>query len=70
MRGAQIVHQLLDLFVAGAAIERLAERILRLHAAPSRLADMLPSSMLHRHVPHARHDLAQRVVGLACSRLQ
>ena len=61
-RRAQLLHQLLDLFVAGAAFERLAQRVLRLAQRLLGLADIAVLD-LQRHVPHARHHLAQRVVG-------
>ncbi len=67
-RRAQIVGEAFDLLVAGAALERLAQSILRV---PQRLLRVGNVAVLEidRHVPHARHDLAQRVVVLGLGQL-
>ena len=67
--GAQLIHQLFQLFVAGAAFERLAQRVLRLAQRQFGLADIAVLE-LHRHVPHARHHLAQLVVALGVGQVE
>ncbi len=59
---AQLIGELLDLVVAGVAVERFAQRILRLAQAFLGLGD-IAILKLNRHRPHPRHDLAQLVVG-------
>ena len=63
-RGAQIVGELLDLLVAGAAFQRLLERLLR---RAQRLVDIGDVAVLDGdgERPQAGDDLAQRVVGAA-----
>ena len=67
-RRPQLVHQLLDLFLAGAALERLAQRFLR---RPQRLLGIRHVAVLERdrHVPHARDHVAQLVVALGARQL-
>ena len=52
-RGAQIVGELLELFVGGAALQRLAQRFLRRAQRRFGIGDVAVFE-LHRHVPHAR----------------
>ena len=61
-RRAQILGQLLDLLVAGAALQRLLQRVLR---GAQRLVDIGDVAVLDGDCerPQARHHLAQRVVG-------
>ena len=61
-RRAQVFRQLLDLLVAGAALQRLLERLLR---GPQRLVDVGDIAVLDgdRERPQAGHDLAHGVVG-------
>ena len=61
-RRAQILGQLLDLFVAGAAFQRLLERVLR---GAQRLVDVGDVAVLDGdgERPQAGDDLAHRVVG-------
>ncbi len=67
-RRAQILRQHLDLVLAGAAFQRLLQRVLR---RAQRLLDVGDTVVLdrHRERPHARHDLAQRIVGARCLEL-
>ena len=63
-RGAQIVHQLLEFFVAGAAFERLAQRVLRLRASACSAWLTLPSSICSA-MSHMRATTSRScVVGL------
>ena len=57
-RRAKLVHQLLDLFVGRAALQRLAQRVLR---RPKLLLDLGDVAVLehHRHRPQPRHHVAQ-----------
>ena len=68
-RRAQLVGQLLDLLVGGAALQRLAQRFLR--GAQRRLG-VGQHAVLdgHRHRPQPRHDVAQLVVGLRARQLE
>ena len=61
-RRAQIVGELLDLLVAGAAFQRLLERVLR---RAQRLVDVGDVAILDGdgERPQAGDDLAQRIVG-------
>jgi hypothetical protein len=60
-RGAQIVGELLDLLVAGAALQRLLQRLLR---RAQRLVDVGDVAVLDGdgERPQAGDDLAQRIV--------
>ena len=58
---AQLIHQLLDFFVARAAFERLTERLLRLAQCLFGLRDVSVFE-LYGHVPQPRHHFAQGVV--------
>ena len=61
--GAQLVHQLLELLVAGAAVERVAQRFLR--GAQGRLRfGNIAVLQADRHRPQPRRYLAQGVVAL------
>ncbi len=62
------IHQLLDLFVGGAALQRLAQRILR---RAQRLFGFRDVAVLehHRHRPQPRHHVAQAVVVLGAREL-
>ena len=62
-RGAQFVGQLLDLFVAGAAFERLTQRLLRRAQLRFGVGDVAVLD-LRRHRPQPLHDFAQMIVGL------
>ena len=68
-RGAQLIHQLFQLFVAGAAFERLAQGVLRLAQRQFGLRNVAVLE-LHRHVPHARHHLAQLVVAASVGEVE
>ena len=68
-RGAQLVRQLLDLFVGRAALQRLAQRVLRRRAARFSASETLPSSSVDRHRPQPRHHVAQLVVALGAREL-
>ncbi len=61
-RLAQILGELLDLLVAGAALQGLLKRVLR---GAQRLVDVGDVAVLdrHRERPQAGHDLAQGIVG-------
>ena len=67
-RRAQFIHQLLDLFVGRAALQRLAQRILR---RAKRLLGFRDVAVFqeHRHRPQPRHHVAQAVVGLGARQL-
>ena len=67
-RRAKLVHQLLDLFVGGAALQRLAQRILRRAKLLLGLGDVAVLEH-HRHRPQPRHHVAQRVVVLGAREL-
>src|SRR5579872_3495899 len=62
-RRAQILGELLDLFVTGAALQRFLERVLR---RAKRLVDIGDVAILdrHRERPHARDNPAQSIVGM------
>ena len=62
-RGAQVVHQLLELFAAGAALERLAQRLLRGAQVALGLRHVAVFD-LRRHLPQPRHHRAQLIVAL------
>ncbi len=59
----------LSLFVAGAAVERLAQRFLRLAQEPARPAGV-PSSICKRHRPHARTTSRNCVVALGIAQIE
>ena len=67
--GAQIIHQFFKLFVAGAALQRLAQRILCL---PQRLFGLRDIAVLdlQGHRPHARDHVAQRVVAFGVAQIE
>ncbi len=67
-RRAQIVREPLDLFVAGAAFERLAQSFLRL---PQGLLDLRQVAIFDRgrHVPHAGDDIAQLLIAPGARKL-
>ena len=67
-RRAQLVGELLDLLVARAALQRLAQRFLRRAQGLLGIGDAAVLEM-HRHVPHARNDVAQLVVALGARQL-
>ncbi len=62
-RRAQLIHQLLDLLVAGAAFERLAQRLLGVAQSGLRVGNVAVLDV-DRHRPQPRHHVAQIVVGL------
>ena len=61
--GAQLVHQLLELLVAGAAVERVAQRFLRGAQGRLRFGNIAVLEA-DRHRPQPRRYLAQVVVAL------
>ena len=67
-RRPQFVHQLLDLFIGGAALQRLAQRVLR---RPQRLLGLRDIAVLEedRHRPQPRHHVAQPVVAFGARKL-
>ena len=67
-RRPQLVHQLLDLFVGRAALQRLAQRVLR---RAQRLFGVRDVAVLEedRHRPQPRHHVAQAVVALGARKL-
>ena len=67
-RRAQLIHQLLDLFVGGAALQRLAQRVLRRAQCLLGLGDVAVLDV-DRHRPQPRHDVAQAVVVLGAREL-
>src|SRR6476646_8831831 len=65
-RSAQLVGELLELLVARAALQRLTQRFLRRAQGLLGIGDAAVLEM-HRHVPHARNDVAQLVIAF-CTR--
>ena len=57
-RRAELIHQLFQLGIAGAALQRLAQRLLGVAQLRLRVADVAVLE-LHRHRPHALCDVAQ-----------
>jgi len=66
-RRPQLLHQLLELFVARPALQRLTQRILRL-PQPRLGVGHVAVLDLRRHRPQALHHLAYRVVVLRLGR--
>ena len=68
-RRPQLIGEPLDLLVAGAAFQRLAQRFLRRAQC---LLGIRNAAVLEidRHVPHARDHIAQLVVVLGAGQLQ
>ena len=62
-RRAQLIHQRLELFVAGAAFERLAQRLLGVAQRGLRVGNVAVLDE-DRHLPQPRRHVAQVVVGL------
>src|SRR5262245_46001642 len=67
-RGTQLVGEPLDLLIAGAALQRLAQRFLGRAQSLLGIGDAAILEM-HGHVPHARDDLAQLIVALRVRQL-
>ncbi len=67
-RRPQVVGELLDLLVAGTALERLTQRFLRRAQLLLRIGDAAVLEM-HGHVPHARDHVAQLIIALGAREL-
>ena len=65
-RRAQLIHQLLDLFIAGAAFERLAQSFLGVAQIGLRIGNVAVLDG-DRHLPQPRRHVAQIVVGLGAN---
>ena len=64
--GAQLIHELLDFLVAGAAFERLPQRLLGAAQTGLRVRDVAVLDA-DRHLPEPLGDFAQIVVGLGAN---
>ena len=65
-RGAQLVHELLEVLLAGAALERLAQRLLGVAQRRLRVGNVAVLEA-DRHRPQPPDDVAQIVVGLGAN---